>query len=185
MDYEELNSNDTAFYVPEFQEFVQYNDYDDNSIFSNTNNDTLENTTMSSFTNNKKRGRSNSKKNDNGCYFFNRKINDVRVKIPCFATKSMIGTRIKSATTGATNNMYVGKNDEDLFFKVRIINGEIKNSTNGNDFYYDSPEEYERHLLCIVPQSIKNKWREKNQIAKLNKRILENETHKQEFTVIK
>jgi len=165
MDYDEP----TTFYVPEFEQ-----DYDVCSFFSCSNN-THEDTTISSYSNkNKKRTRSS--KNENGCYTFTRTINDVRVKIPAFATKSIMGSRIKSATTGLVNNMYVGKRDEDLFFKVRFVNGEISNSVNGNDFYYDSPEEYERHLFVKVPQSIKDIWLAKNQTARINKLILEKTT---------
>jgi len=178
MEYEEPNT----FYVPEFDQ-----EYEVSSFFSCSNN-TSENTTMSSFTNkNKKRRSSSNNKNENGCYTFTRTINDIRVKIPCFSTKSIMGTKIKSATTGANNNMYVGKNDEDLFFKVRIVNGEVSNSANGNDFYYDSPEEYERHLFVKVPQSIKDKWTAKNQNTRINKLILENtnKKEKQKFVIVK
>jgi Fe-S cluster biosynthesis and repair protein YggX len=178
MDYDEP----TTFYVPEFDQ-----EYDVSSFFSCSNNSNDE-TTISSFSNkNKKRRHSSNNKNENGCYTFTRTINDVRVKIPCFATKSIMGTKIKSATTGLNNNMYVGKNDEDLFFKVRIVNGDVSNSSNGNDFYYDSPEEYERHLFAKVSQSIKDKWKEKNQTARLNKLILEklNKTEKQQFVIVK
>lgn len=178
MEYDEPIS----FYVPEFDQ-----EYDVSSFFS-CSNDSNEETTVSSFSNkNKKRGRSSSNKHENGCYTFNRTINNVRVKIPAFATKAIMGTKIKSATTGIINNMIVGKNDEDLFFKVRIVNGEVSNSANGNDFYYDSPEEYERHLFTKVPQSIKDKWITKNQTARINKLLLEktNKSEKQEFVVVK
>ena len=171
----------TSFYVPEFDQ-----EYDVSSFFSCSN--TNDETTISSFSNkNKKRNRSSDNKNENGCYTFSRTINDVRVKIPCFATKSIMGTKIKSATTGITNNMYVGKSDEDLYFKVRIVNGEVSNSSNGNDFYYDSPEEYERHLFVKVPQSIKDKWSIKNQNARINKLIVEkvNKSNKQKFVIVK
>jgi hypothetical protein len=176
MDYDEP----TSFYVPEFDQ-----EYDMSSFFSCSNNSN-EDTTISSFTNKNKKRRSSSN-NENGCSTFTRTINDVRVKIPAFATKSIMGTKIKSATTGISNNMLVGKSDENLFFKVRIVNGEVNNSSNGNDFYYESPEEYERHLFVKLSQSIKDKWKEKNQNERLNKLILDkiNKAEKQEFVIVK
>jgi hypothetical protein len=82
--------------------------------------------------------------------------------------------------------MYVGKIDEDLFFKVRVVNGEVRSSAYGNDFYYDSPEEYERHMFVKVPKKIKESWVEKNQLAKLKKNIQETKkVEKQEFIQVK
>jgi len=180
----EISENLSTFYVPEYQEYE--NEYDISSYFSEENdNETLENTSMLSFPN-KKRTRTSRLKNVNGCYTFTRTLNDVRVKIDCYATRSVMGTKIRSATTGIVNSMIVGKIDEDLFFKVRVVNGEVVSSAHGNDFYYDSPEEYERHMFIKVPQKIKERWVEKNRLARMRKDIQETKrVGKPEFTQVK
>jgi hypothetical protein len=165
MDYEELNNTPPYSPVNEFHSSEQ--EFDISSYFTDeTNGDNL-----SSFSN-KKRKRTNNK-NENGSYIFKRTYNGLHVKIQCFATKSTMGTKIKSATLGTYyDNMYVGKKDEDMLFKVRVVNGETGNSAYGNDFYYDSPEEYERHLFVKLPQKIKDKWMEKYLVAKLVRNII-------------
>lgn len=164
MEYEESN-----LLPPEYQGLEQ--DYDITSYFSNDN-DTGDSSSITTFYN-KRSGKFNqsNKKLDNGSYIFNRMIDDVRVKIPCFATKSIRDTKIRCATTGIYHSFYVGKSDENLFFKVRFVNGETGSSKYGNDFYYNSPEEYERHLFTKIPQKIKDAWLEKYQTEK-QRRIL-------------
>jgi len=163
MDYEDLENIQSS-----------KEEYDISSYFTNETNGDFSNDTsssVSSFTN-KKRKRINNNKNENGSYTITRICNDVHVKIQCFATKSTMGTKIKSATMGTYyENMYVGKEDENMLFKVRSVNGETGNSSYGNDFYYDSPEEYERHLFVKVPQKIKEKWMEKYLLTKLARNI--------------
>lgn len=180
----ETADNLPTFYVPEYQEFED--GYDISSYFSDENeNETNDNTSMLSFPNKKNR-RAPRVKNVNGCYTFTRILNDVRVKIDCYATRSVMGSKIRSATTGIINNMFVGKIDEDLFFKVRVVNGEIQSSAYGNDFYYDSPEEYERHMFVKVPNKMKDSWVEKNRLAKLRKHVQETKkVGKPEFIQVK
>jgi hypothetical protein len=81
--------------------------------------------------------------------------------------------------------MFVGKIDEDLFFKVRMVNGEVGKNGYGNDFYYDSPEEYERHLFIKVPQLLKEQWVEKNRVSRLRKKMHEVKVNVPEFIEIK
>ena len=174
MDYEDLENTQSS--KEEF-DISSYFTNETNGYFSN---DTNENSSVSSFSN-KKRKRNNNNKNENGSYTFTRICNDVHVKIQCFATKSTMGTKIKSATMGTYyDNMYVGKEDENMLFKVRVVNGETGSSAYGNDFYYDSPEEYERHLFVKVPQKIKEKWMEKHLITKLVKNIKNNKVEEEE-----
>lgn len=178
----EVVNNLNTFYIPEYQEYE--NEYDINSYFSDEI-ETVENTSNLSFSNKKNRQSSGVKSTLDGSYIMTRVINDVRVKIQCFATKSVMGTRIRSATTGIAHNMFVGKIDEDLFFKVRMVNGEVGKSGYGNDFYYDSPEEYERHLFIKVPQIMKEQWVEKNRVASLRKKMHEIKANVPEFIEIK
>ena len=99
MDYEDLENIQSS-----------KEEYDISSYFTNETNGDFSNDTsssVSSFTN-KKRKRINNNKNENGSYTITRICNDVHVKIQCFATKSTMGTKIKSATIGTYyENMYV------------------------------------------------------------------------------
>ena len=163
---------------------VSEEEFDMSSYFSNDNKSSEDSSSI--FVSKKKRKQNNT--NENGSYTFTRTINDVRLKIPCFATKSTMGTKIKSATLGTYyENMYVGKNDENMFFKVRVINGETGKSVFGNDLYYDSPEEYERHLFVKVSPSIKEKWMKKYRLekSKRNTEKAKNEEVNQKVIVVK
>jgi hypothetical protein len=163
---------------------VSDEEFDMSSYFSNDNETSEDSSSI--FVSKKKRKQNNT--NENGSYIFTRMIDDVRLKIPCFATKSTMGTKIKSATLGTYyDNMYVGKNDENMLFKVRVINGETGKSVFGNDLYYDSPEEYERHLFVKVSPSIKENWMKKYRLAKSkrNTEKVKNEEESQKVTIVK
>jgi len=163
---------------------ISEEEYDISSYFSNDNETSEDSSSI--FVSKKKRKQNNT--NENGSYIFTRIIDDVRLKIPCFATKSAMGTKIKSATLGTYyDNMYVGKNDENLLFKVRVVNGETGKSVFGNDLYYDSPEEYERHLFVKVSQSIKENWTKKYRFAKSSRTIekVKNEEVIQKVVIVK
>jgi hypothetical protein len=124
---------------------------------------------------------------ENGCFLIKRKVKGSNVKIPCWATRNATGSTIRSATTGIYNEeLRVGKRDEDLFFKVRITTGELGSAPFANDFYFDSPEQYEKHFFTILPNGIKAKWVEKNLSAKLYKsqQIQEQSQSRKKYTVI-
>jgi hypothetical protein len=107
---------------------------------------------------------------ENGCFTIVRRVKDTRMKISCYATKYNQGTQIRNATNGLyEDNLYVGKIDENLFFKVRVVSGELGHSPYGKDFYYDSPEQYERHCVVTLPMEVKARWVENNQLAKKRK----------------
>jgi hypothetical protein len=79
-------------------------------------------------------------------------------KLEYYATTLITGLPIRNAVTGIwENNLRVGfYNAEDQFFRVRYAGNE---STNILDtLYYDTPEQFERHMHCTVDQRTKEAW---------------------------
>jgi len=75
-----------------------------------------------------------------------------------------IGSSIRDAITGKTNYMHkVGSRDEDLYFKIRICTGELP--SNASTFFFDSPEQCERHMNKVLSNETKQVWYTKNQEA--------------------
>jgi hypothetical protein len=72
-----------------------------------------------------------------------------------------MGTAIRDAITGIKyKKSLVGSKDEDLFFKIRICGlDRVENPT----FYFNSPEDYEKHSRTLLDVSIKNNWYENYQ----------------------
>ena len=84
------------------------------------------------------------------------------VTIGYYHTGYTPGTRIRNAVTGTyETQFFVGRREQDLFFKVVMATGEGANGAIVKDphqLFYDCPEEYERHFGVTVPDSIKNTW---------------------------
>jgi len=69
-----------------------------------------------------------------------------------------IGSRIRDAITGAYRSDVVGTLNEHLYFST-ILTGE---SPKGPlTLFFDSPEQYERHLHQTIPDRIKIAWQER------------------------
>jgi hypothetical protein len=103
------------------------------------------------------------KKIDKGYYKIYRYVNDKnkskKKSIEIYSTETTPGFRIRGAITGSHySNFKVGSKDEDIFYKVAICTGECKEN---NSFYFDNPEQYERHMQTTVSQSEKEEWYEK------------------------
>lgn len=62
----------------------------------------------------------------------------------------------------------VGSLNEDLYFKVSFATGEAK--MDSPTLFYDSPEQFEKHLFETVPQIIKQNWHNKMLNAKYGTR---------------
>lgn len=75
-----------------------------------------------------------------------------------------VGTRIRNAATGQRYENKVGSVSEDLFFKVKDISGLLNKET--NNLFYDTPEQYENHQYTILDTNIKEKWYQKNIVAR-------------------
>ena len=82
------------------------------------------------------------------------------VKIDCY-TSSDAGTYIRNAETGNYYKYKVGSKEEDLFFKIAFSSGELQTKNSSNILFYDSPEQFEKHLMEEVKQDIKDVWHSK------------------------
>jgi len=95
--------------------------------------------------------------------------------IACFSSNSYIGHSIRNAVTGVLERGdCVGSWREDYYFKVNLATGEA--GKRSSILFYDSPEQYEKHMMCEVSQQIKEKWREKFRSAKKRIESVENPT---------
>jgi hypothetical protein len=83
-----------------------------------------------------------------------------KTKTEAYSTSFIPGSMIRDAITGHHYNQYrVGSSSEDLFFKVREVTGQF-----GKEpllLFYDSPEQYERHMNHSVSNTIKQVWTNK------------------------
>lgn len=77
------------------------------------------------------------------------------------------GTTIRNAVTGEKYYGHkVGSKNEDLYFKARICTGEFGIET--PTLFYDSVEQYEKHMGCTTEQSIKDKVAIRQRIARVS-----------------
>ena len=111
-----------------------------------------------------------------------------RISIEFYTTNFTPGTKIREATCGnRENDLFVGKTDEDLFFKVILATGELGQTPYSTLMFFYSPEEYERHFHCSVSEDIKNKWKDKYIGEKMyrDKCSEEKKLLQKKFTIIK
>jgi hypothetical protein len=70
------------------------------------------------------------------------------------------GSTIRNAISGSYyHGDKVGSKNEDFYYKVGISTGDV-----GRDsvtLFYDSPEQYERHMYSTVGSETKQRWSEK------------------------
>lgn len=99
-------------------------------------------------------------------------INGKKTKIKLYETKQNVNARIINAVTGIPYynederdcKYVVGSRQEDDLFKVKMLTGL---GSHTGLFFYESPDQYERHQCCTVSDEIKQKWLEKNQAYRL------------------
>ena len=79
-------------------------------------------------------------------------------KLEYFATSDIPGNTIRNAVTGISEyNMKVGTGMiEDQFYKVKYAGNDSGNSL--DTLYYDSPEQFERHMNCRLNTEKKTNW---------------------------
>ena len=102
-------------------------------------------------------------------YTITKIIDGKRTKIKLCETKEKVNARIINAVTGIPyfnederdGKYLVGSRYEDDLFKVKMTT-DLGGSKSGL-FFYESPDQYERHQFCTVSENIKTKWLEKNQ----------------------
>ena len=82
--------------------------------------------------------------------------NRKRKNISVYAT-GPLGWNIRNAVTGEKYNGHlVGSKFENLYFKVSYCTGE--NGQESKTLFYDTPEQYEKHLFFQVDREIKENW---------------------------
>lgn len=118
---------------------------------------------------------------------FVRYVNHKKYEIEAYSTPIKIGFMIRDAITGNRYKQYkVGTNNEHLFFKVKWSTGEIKNKKNEPiTLFYDSPEQFERHMKVTVSQSVKEKWSRRSAEIRKIEYIEYCESKKPEFIIVK
>lgn len=85
------------------------------------------------------------------------------VDIEFYTTTSHPGVAIRDAITGAKIPEHrVGSRNEDLYFKANFNIGQEM-----CHMFYDSPEQFERHMHTNVDETTKQKWMEKCVAARL------------------
>lgn len=97
-----------------------------------------------------------AKKQDKGYEKKVKIVKDKKIVIDTYHSNETPGSIIRHAVTGFWLNARVGSIQEDLYFKVRDNTGKDTRS-----LYYDSPEEYERHMFLSLTTEIKSRWTEK------------------------
>lgn len=104
-----------------------------------------------------------------GVYTITKVIDGIKTKIRVHETKERVNARMVNAITGYPyyddgNKRYkylVGSKQEDDLFKVKMLAGLPDGKT--ALLFYESPDQYERHMHCTLNDKIKQKWLEKNQ----------------------
>jgi hypothetical protein len=89
--------------------------------------------------------------------------NGQRLDIEYYLTSNTPGSLARDGMTGGRFDVRVGSNDEHLLFKVGCAIG-----TPDNDLtflFYNSPEDYEKHMFHPVSPEHKEAWKNKRAIA--------------------
>jgi hypothetical protein len=102
-------------------------------------------------------------KTDKHCFELKRKDEHGKTrKIKCYGSGGQ-GSRIRHAVDGYFFEHRVGTHQENNYFSVIIATGELNHNETNRDtrivLYYNSPEEYERHLFETVSKATKDQWR--------------------------
>lgn len=104
---------------------------------------------------------------DSGLFRISRKVPDQKKKRSIVMYSSDChGSTIRNAVTGIrVSGHIVGSKAEDLFFKVKFATGET--GVNTVTLFYDSPEQYEKHMTDIITSNTKQSWQERVQKVRL------------------
>ena len=79
--------------------------------------------------------------------------------VEIYSTSVFPRSKIRGAIGGAYYPSFkVGTMDENLFFKIAMSTGECRDN---NIFFFDTPEQYEKHMNTTLDQPIKERWYEK------------------------
>jgi|TARA_B110000285_G_scaffold107740_1_gene122435 hypothetical protein len=108
------------------------------------------------------------KATDPGYHKIIRREDGVKLKTEVYSTSFIPGSMIRDAITGNRYHQYrVGSWHEDLFFKVKETSGSI--GKEASILFYDSPEQFERHLKVNISNESKKNWT--NKFARAQARV--------------
>ena len=79
-------------------------------------------------------------------------------------SSSGVGTKIRNAESGFCYKDLVGSKNEDKYFKVAFSVGRLTSKNSSSTLFYNSPEEYMKHMNMTLDDKIINDWREKQSI---------------------
>ena len=115
-----------------------------------------------------------AKSEDKGYHKITKFVNFKKVEIEMYSDPLIIGRSIRNAITGVRQTGYkMGYFDEYLFFKVGYFAGGKGLKCASPTLFYDSPEQYERHMHCTVSTKIKEQWAERFHKEQMKRRALE------------
>jgi hypothetical protein len=146
-------------------EYYESDGYDEYSI-SDTEASTIDTNRI-----NQKIINSQIKNMDSGYFKFKHKqlLDDGKYKnvnVEVYETKNYPGIYIRNAITGVIFPYKVGSTAEGLFFKVAHACGSRPNYRGPLTLFFDSPEQYERHMKGNVNKQVKEEWSSKFKKAK-------------------
>lgn len=102
---------------------------------------------------------------DSGYHRIVKSYSGIKTKTEVYSTSFIPGTMIRDAITGHKyGNYFVGSLNEELFFKVKDTSGYV--GSGSFCLYYDSPEQYERHMKSTVSVNVKKAWTDKFVLAR-------------------
>jgi len=105
-------------------------------------------------------------KDDKHCFVRKYRGTDGKIKKQLIFGCGDVGTTMRNAVTGEKYYGHkVGSKSEDIYFKARLCTGEFGN--NVPMLFYDSAEQYEKHLGGLVEQSIKDKVSLRQRLARV------------------
>jgi hypothetical protein len=96
-----------------------------------------------------------------------------KTRVDCY-TSGDIGSIIRNAEDGNYYKYKVGSKEEDLLFKVRLSTSELKTKNGSNLLFYDSPEQYEKHLMHQIDDDIKEIWADKKKMYLMKNLVIQN-----------
>jgi hypothetical protein len=115
-----------------------------------------------------------AKLEDKGYHKIVKQVGHKKLEIEAYSDPLIIGRSIRNAITGVRQTGYkMGSLDENLFFKVAYLAGGKSMKGANPTLFYDSPEQYERHMHSIVSIETKEKWAEKFYKEQMKRRALE------------
>jgi|LauGreStaDraftv2_3_1035109.scaffolds.fasta_scaffold00507_6 hypothetical protein len=115
-----------------------------------------------------------AKSEDKGYHKIIKYVGFKKVEIEAYSDPLIIGKSIRNAITGVRQTGYkMGSLDENLFFKVAYLAGGKSMKGASPTLFYDSPEQYERHMACTVSTEIKEKWAERFHNEQMKRRSKE------------